>query len=67
MPIYFQLKSQGMHYYFNIVKSGKDKGDLLKTFETSLAKLTDNIKAVEMRLNEAKICLKYQAECNEFM
>ena len=56
-----------MHYYFNIVKGGKDKGDLLKTFETSLAKLTDNIKALEMRLNEAKICLKYQAECNEFM
>ena len=53
-----------MHYYFNIVNGGKDKGDL---FETSLAKLTDNIKAVEMRLNEAKICLKYQAECNEFM
>ena len=56
-----------MHHYFAILKSGKDKGDLLKTFETSLGKLTGNINNAEMRLNEAKICLKYQAECNEFM
>ena len=56
-----------MHYYFNILKSSKNKEDLLKTLDTSLTKLTVTINDVEKRINEDKICSKYQAECNEFM